>query len=362
MKQERVLLGMSGGIDSSMSAWYLQQRGYEVVGITFNTVSPLSSPDSLHFIQEAKSLAKKLNFEHHVLDVYDDFKTDVIDYFVDEYLKGRTPNPCIRCNETIKWKLLLEESERLNCDKIATGHYVDIIEEKGIFYIKKGLDSNKDQSYFLWNLSQEILSKCIFPLGKSLKPDVKAKAHELGFKVIADKKESMGVCFLQGEDYRQFIQNLRPNLKDKLANGKIKNTKGETIGTHEGFPFYTIGQKRGLKLTQNQGEYVAKIIADSNTLITSPKKSLFSNQLKLNTYLINNPNFAENKANVDLRIRGLDTVPPTPGSIHLISNELHVEFNTPVWALTPGQSVVFYQNNLVVGGGIVDDFCLIDEA
>jgi len=354
MSKKRVLLGMSGGVDSSMSAWYLQQQGFEVVGITFNTLSPITTEESLHFIHEAKKLAQSLNFEHHTLDVYSDFKKEVIDYFVNEYLAGKTPNPCIRCNETIKWKLLFEQSESLNCDYISTGHYVSTIEEDGVYYIKKGIDSSKDQSYFLWNLPQNILKKCIFPLGNKPKAQVKEKANELGFKSMATKKESMGVCFLQGSDYRDFINNWRPEIKSRLANGSILNKQGEVIGSHDGFPYYTIGQKRGLNLTSNQGECVAEILPEANQLVTAPKNTLYSNHLQISDYMMNHPDFLSEKQQVYIRIRGLDCVPPTPGTIFLENKLLQVNFSEPVWAITPGQSVVFYQEDRVVGGGIVD--------
>ncbi len=356
MAKTRVLLGMSGGVDSSMSAWYLQQMNYEVIGITFNTLSPISSDNSHQYIREAKELADKLNIEHHVVDVYDDFKSSVIDYFVDEYLKGRTPNPCIRCNETIKWKLLYEESSRLNCDKIATGHYVRLFQENNISFIQKGIDPVKDQSYFLWNLPQHILNKCIFPLGNFIKSDVKEKARSLGFNQMAGKKESMGVCFLQGEDYRSFIGRLKPEINDHLANGIVKNSNGEIIGEHEGFPLYTIGQKRGLNLNKNHGECVAEIDAQNNILITAPKNTLYSDSLKITNYILCDNKQVSDSLNVDIRIRGLDAVPPTPGNITIKNGVLNVVFNTPVWALTPGQSIVFYINDIVIGGGIVDEF------
>ncbi len=354
-KRERVLLGMSGGVDSSMCAWYLLQEGYEVVGITFNTVSPLSSPDSTKFIDDAKKLASQLQIEHHVIDVYNDFKSNVIDYFLDEYLLGRTPNPCIRCNETIKWKLLVEEAEKLQCDKIATGHYVRLHKDQDVFYIQKGIDPTKDQSYFLWNLPQATLKRCVFPLGNFTKSQVKEKAKELGFVSRSQKKESMGVCFLQGTDYRDFIDEQIPDLRNKLSNGKIVNHKGEHIGSHEGFPYYTIGQKRGLQLNNNQGECVAKIDASNNVLITAPKNSLFQDHLVLNEFFFNDDRFLNTKKYVDIRIRGLDAVPPTPGKITIKNNDLHIYFDTPVWAITPGQSIVFYEEDYVVGGGIVDE-------
>ncbi len=356
MGKTRVLLGMSGGVDSSMSAWYLQQMNYEVVGITFNTLSPMSSNKSHDYIQEAKDLAQRLNIEHHVMDVYNDFKASVIDYFVDEYLNGRTPNPCIRCNETIKWKLLYEESERLHCDKIATGHYVRLHQQNNISYIQKGVDPVKDQSYFLWNLPQHVLNKCVFPLGNFLKSEVKEKARDLGFNHMAGKKESMGICFLQGENYRDFITRLKPEINQQLAEGTVKNQQGESIGKHDGFPLYTIGQKRGLYLDKNQGECVAKIDAQNNILVTAPKNTLYSDTLSIENFVLCDSGNIDEDLFVDIRIRGLDAVPPTPGKISISDKELNVSFDKPVWALTPGQSIVFYTNDIVIGGGIVDHF------
>ncbi len=358
MNNEKVLLGMSGGVDSSMSAWYLLQQGYKVIGVTFNTVSPISSNKSLQFITEAKDMALKLGIEHHIIDVYDKFKTEVVDYFVNEYLTGRTPNPCIRCNETIKWKLLFELSQELGCSKIATGHYVTVVNSNGYYHIKKGIDPNKDQSYFLWNLSQDILEKCIFPLGELLKKQVKEKALELGYDKVSYKKESMGVCFLNGKDYRDFINELKPHLKKDLAQGNIFNENGEKIGTHDGFPYYTIGQKRGLNLTKNHGECVAQIDAKNNRLITARKDELYSSHLVIKNFLIFNPNYLNQSRKVKIRIRGLDAVPPTDGELFIVNNKLHVNFSEPVWALTPGQSIVFYEMDMVVGGGIVDQIQL----
>ncbi|WP_282038051.1 tRNA 2-thiouridine(34) synthase MnmA [Saccharicrinis aurantiacus] len=352
--RKRVLLGMSGGVDSSMCAWYLQQMNFEVVGITFNTLSPLSSEKSTQFIQDAKDLAAKLKIEHHTIDVYDDFKREIIDYFVDEYAQGRTPNPCVRCNVTIKWKLLLEYATTYNCDKIATGHYVDIAVRNEFYHIKKGQDPSKDQSYFLWNLSQEILSRCVFPLAKYNKKEVKLKAAELGFARVSTKKESMGVCFLQGEDYRDYIKTNKPESTGNIP-GCIVNESGEKIGTHEGVAHYTIGQKRGLNLEQNHGEYVAKINANENTLITSPKNKLMSDSIIIDDFMSCDPNYFNRVQKADARIRGLDAVAPTPCTINKVENKLHIKFSEPVWALTPGQSVVFYKNDIVMGGGFVNE-------
>ncbi len=352
----RVLLGMSGGVDSFMAAWHLLQQGYEVVGITLNTISPLSSPDSKSFTLEAEKLAAKLGIVLYVKDVYDTFKKEVIDYFVNEYMSGRTPNPCVRCNETIKWKIFGEEAERLGCDMIASGHYARVIEKEGYYYIQKGEDAVKDQSYFLWNLPQKILSKCVFPLGKMEKKEVKQKALELGFTTLAGKKESMGVCFLKGSDYRLFMETIKPELKQKLQKGEVLNSQGDIIGTHDGFPNYTIGQKRGLNLYRNHGECVARIDPENNSLYTAPKNTLFSSHLAIQKFMINNPAFLATPQTVDIRIRGLDCVPPTPGTIELKNEELHIEFKEPVWALTPGQSIVFYKDDAVVGGGIMERF------
>lgn len=232
---------------------------------------------------------------------------------------------------------------------------MNITEKEGFYHIQKGKDPSKDQSYFLWNLPQSILSRCIFPLGSFLKSEVKDKAAKLGFQSIVKKRESMGVCFLQGQDYRSYINDMRPELKNKLKNGEVWNSTGNKIGTHDGFPYYTIGQKRGINLQADHGEYVAKIDAANNRLITAPKNTLFTKHLMIHTYLTSNPSFLQGPQQVDLRIRGLDAVPPTPGTIELIDKELHIHFSNPVWALTPGQSIVFYQDNIVVGGGIVDN-------
>ncbi len=356
MSKKKVLLGMSGGVDSSMTAWFLLQQGFEVIGVTFNIVSPLSSISSKDFIIEAKSLADKLHFHHYVFDAYEDFQNSVVKYFTDEYLAGRTPSPCIHCNNTIKWKFLYEEAKRLGCDYISTGHYVRLTNKNNIYHIQKGIDPLKDQSYFLWNLPQHILQKCIFPLGSKNKKEVKQKALELGYKNISHKKESMGVCFLQGQNYRDFLLSTDNKSHKNMSEGVVKNRLGETIGTHDGIALYTIGQKRGLQLNKNQGEYVATLDAQNNIITTSPKKELHSSSLKINDYSFANPNYLDFPKEVDIRIRGYDCVPPTPGTIEIINQQLVVHFNTPVWAITPGQSVVFYEDSdIVVGGGIVDE-------
>ncbi len=356
MRKKKVLLGMSGGVDSSMTAWYLLQQGFEVIGVTFNIVSPLSSDTSKDFIVEAKTLAEKLHFHHYVFDAYEEFQRSVVKYFTDEYLAGRTPSPCIHCNNTIKWKFLYEEAERLGCDYISTGHYVRLIKRNEDYHIQKGIDPLKDQSYFLWNLPQYILKKCIFPLGSKMKKDVKQKALELGFRNISHKKESMGVCFLQGQNYRDFL--LATNMKShkNMTKGIVKNSSGETIGTHEGVALYTIGQKRGLQLSKNQGEYVATLDGKNNIITTAMKEELHSSSLKINDYSFANPNYLNSPKEVDIRIRGYDCVPPTPGTIKLLDQQLVVHFSNPVWAITPGQSIVFYEySDIVVGGGIVDE-------
>lgn len=348
----RVLLGMSGGIDSTIAIHYLQNAGFEVVGLTLdirlNNNTPISN------VQKAKHLATKLNIEHHVVNVSEIFKKEVIDYFTGEYLQARTPSPCLICNNKIKFQFLYDYSLKLNCDKIATGHYVNIDTIDGIYYISKGIDKQKDQSYFLWNIGQEILKKCVFPLGNMHKKDILKQAKSMNLHYDIDARESMSVCFLRGNDYRDFLDEQFPDLRQTLKDGKILNEKGEIMGSHTGYPYYTVGQKRGLNLKEGiTGQYVAQIDSASNTLITKPKHEITSSCIICTDYYFNDINYLNTPQKVNIRIRGFDYKEPTPGLIKIHENKLQINFETPVWAATPGQAIVFYVGNRVVGGAIV---------
>ncbi len=346
--KQRVLLGMSGGMDSSMSAVLLQQQGYEVIGATLLT----HTDENNESIIAAKDLAEKRGIEHCLVDCRKTFKDEVIAYFADEYIKGRTPNPCIRCNETIKWKYLLDMAEELNCQHIATGHYVRKATLKGVHYIQKGIDPAKDQSYFLWNLSQKVIEKALFPLGILHKKEVRELARSLGYTNIADQKESMGVCFLSGTDYREYLSGLLVDNHPALSPGPVVDRENKVLGQHDGFSFYTIGQRRGIEGIA-KGKCVVAIDADNKTLIAGKREELMAQSVELQDYYITPDTELWTSQKLFIRIRGLDSVPGYSGMVELNGNNLLVNFDDDVWALTPGQSVVFYTNDILIGGGIV---------
>ena len=348
MTKQRVLLGMSGGMDSSMSAVLLQQKGYEVIGATLLTHTDAHT-DS---IVSAQALAAKRGIEHHLIDCRVAFKDEVIAYFADEYTKGRTPNPCIRCNETIKWKYLLELAEELDCQHISTGHYVRRSTLNNIHYIKKGVDPAKDQSYFLWNLSQKVIAKALFPLGELRKAEVRELARKLGYTDIADKKESMGVCFLSGTDYREYLTQLLPKDHPALASGPVVDENNKVLGQHDGYPFYTIGQRRGIEGVA-KGKCVVAIDAERKTLIAGNREALMAKSVSLKEALLTTDVSLWQNQKVFVRIRGLDSVPGYWATVNYSNNTLVVHFDNEVWALTPGQSVVAYHHDMLIGGGIV---------
>jgi tRNA-uridine 2-sulfurtransferase len=344
-KNIRILLGMSGGLDSTMSALLLKNAGYEVIGITLKTwhLSPKMHELDL---EKASDLAGQMDIEHHILDISKVFKRKVVDYFCNEYLRGRTPNPCNRCNPLVKWPFLIEMADTFNCEHIATGHYVQKVEKNGVWYIKKGLDFSKDQSYFLWNLNQEVLRRAMFPLGKLNKADVRKLALKHGLHETANQPESMGVCFLDGTNYHDFLQQ-----ETSITTGDIVDEAGTILGQHPGIPFFTIGQKKGLGLS-DKDYFVKQLDSKSNRIIVSKTASLATTSLLLNSFHLSRPLNRDEKADVAIRIRGIDKVPPIPGNIKKEFNGLRVNFYEPAWGITPGQSIVFYKDDLVIGGGI----------
>ena len=349
---------MSGGTDSSVTAMLLQQKGYEVVGVSlwfWNSPNEDSNNQELpHFIVDAQQLAKKLSIEHHVIDARDEFKDVVIGQFLQEYLNGRTPSPCIHCNPNLKWRLLLDKADQLGANYIATGHYIQILEEEGIFYIHKGDDPAKDQSYFLWNLNQEILSRTLTPLGAFTKPEVREMATDFGHKKVASKKESMGICFLDGMDYRDFLKQEIGDVDEKIGKGKIVDVDGKELGCHDGYPYYTIGQKRGLELKEKTGLMVSRIDADSNTLVLEKREQLNKTEFGVSDYYLNNEDDM-NSSEITTIVRGLGLNPEGYSKLTIIDeNSLKVELENPAWAIAPGQPVAFYIGNKLIGGGFAE--------
>jgi tRNA-specific 2-thiouridylase len=349
MMKQKVLLGMSGGIDSSVAAMLLLHKGYEVIGLTLVT----HGSETEHGGMDAVKLASDLGIEHHLADCRSDFKTHVIDYFTNSYINGQTPNPCVRCNEVLKWKWLYEWSLKLACDLIATGHYVRQVIHHDQCYIQKGTDPAKDQSYFLWNLNQDLLQKATFPLGSLTKTEVKQLAAKFGFPTLSKKKESMGVCFLQNSNYRSYLKQHLPSDHRALQKGSVINLENEIIGEHEGYVNYTLGQKKHLDNIK-RNHCVVKIIPEKNQIVVGPKDQLLKQTIQLSQFRLTTDKTLWQGQDIFIRIRGIDSAPGYHGRLLPEGENLTVWFNEPVWALTPGQSIVLYQNDWVIGGGIVD--------
>lgn len=357
-EKKKVLVGMSGGIDSSAVCMLLQDQGYEVLGITLRMwdipshFSTLGQKEPDHVL-EARSLAERLAIPHYTLDVRDEFRKTVVQSFINEYLRARTPNPCVMCNLYFKWKYLLDEADRLECDYIATGHYARITQNMNRYILEKGLDPKKDQSYFLWRLGQKELSRTLFPLGNITKEEIKTYVLQKGFKEKVEKKESMEVCFIEN-DYRDFLLQQIPNLNEVVGKGFFVDKKGKKLGLHKGFPFYTIGQRKGLEIALGHPAYVIKINPYKNTIRLGDKEDLLTTEMLVESPVINIPIDQISDREIQIRIRYRS--PAIRGTLFLTDdNYIVVKFKEPVSAVTPGQSAVFYSGNQVIGGGIISD-------
>jgi len=356
-KKGRVLVAMSGGIDSSVAAVMLHEQGYEVIGMTMKTWDYSSSGGSkketgccsLDSINDARNIAVDLGFPHYILDIREEFGDYVINHFTSEYLEGRTPNPCVLCNTHIKWDALLRRADKLGCDFIATGHYAKVREENGRYVISRGKDLNKDQSYALWGVSQESLSRTILPLGDLTKDEIREMALERGFVDLVNKPESYEICFVPDNDYRGFLKRRVEGLEEKVAGGEFVLEDGTVAGTHEGYPFYTVGQRKGLNLALGYPVYVTEIQKDKNRVVLGTfdelsRDGMYVNQLKLSKYT-----GLKGKMDTITKVRYNDQ--GTPAVIEQIGDTIKVFFGKGVSAIAPGQAAVFYEGDDVVGGG-----------
>jgi tRNA-specific 2-thiouridylase len=360
-KKGKVLLAMSGGLDSSVAAILLQEQGFEVIGITlklwtYDATCSLSSSHTaccdVDAINDARNIAVRLAMAHYVLDYTEKFKTTVIQNFIDEYLRARTPNPCVLCNIHLKWNALLEKAQELGCDYLATGHYAIINQQNGRYFISKAKDCQKDQSYVLWGLSQEHLAKTIFPIGNYTKDEIRRKADRLGFERIASKRESYDICFIADNNYRTFLQQHVPHLDRLCPAGNFINTDGIIVGKHQGYPFYTIGQRKGLRIALGKPKYVCKINTQTNEITLGDKEDTLANRLVIRDYNLGKyaaiPSDFEGETKIRYRDKG------QVAKVYQHEDHLEVIFQTSVSAITPGQSAVIYEKDDVVAGGIIN--------
>lgn len=356
-KDKRVLVGMSGGIDSSAACIMLQEQGYEVVGVTMRTwdiPSHFSSPEQEQpdEIVEAQAVAARLGIEHHVADVREEFRKVIVQYFIDEYMRGRTPNPCVMCNPLFKERILCEWADRTGCQWIATGHYCQIEKRNGHCYIVTGDDATKDQSYFLWKLPQEILERMLLPLGGMTKETVREYLAQKGFEAKAKGGESMEICFID-KDYRDFLREHCPDIDKRIGPGWFVDSKGLKLGQHKGFAYYTIGQRKGLGIALGEPAYVLKINPEKNTVMLGN-----ADQLKTEYMLVEPPvapDIEELLTCLNLSVRIRYRSRPIPCQVLQLPDNsyLLVKFATEASAITPGQSAVFYDGNRVLGGGFI---------
>jgi tRNA-uridine 2-sulfurtransferase len=361
MSKGKVLVAMSGGIDSSVTALMLHEAGYDVIGITMKTWDYAASGGSkketgccsLDSINDARTLAVDNGFPHYILDIRGEFGEHIINNFVEEYLAGRTPNPCVLCNTHIKWEALLKRADQLGCDFIATGHYAQVREENGRYVISRGLDENKDQSYVLWGLSQDSLKRTIFPLGKYRKAEIRQMAKDAGYEELANKNESYEICFIPDNDYRAFLKRKMPELEEQVDGGDFVFLDGTVVGKHRGYPFYTIGQRKGLEIAFGEPMFVLQIVPETNTVVIGTKEQLERQTMYVRDYnLVKYGSLPAEGFTALVKIRYKDA-----GTLATITEEngkIKVLFHSSVSGVAPGQSAVFYEGSDLVGGGFID--------
>lgn len=356
----KVLVAMSGGIDSTVTALMLNDAGYEVIGITMKTWDYAASGGgkketgccNIDSFNDARMAAVQHGFPHYILDIRDEFGDFVIDNFVDEYLAGRTPNPCVMCNTHIKWRALLKRADALDCEFIATGHYGKINRhDNDRYYISKAIDETKDQSYVLWGLQQDLLSRTLLPLGPYRKTEIRQMALDYGYPELAKKSESYEICFVPDNDYRGFLKRKVEGLEERVAGGNFVDKDGKILGKHKGYPFYTIGQRKGLDITFGKPVYVTGIDPDSNTVVLGDEEDLNRPEM-----LVTKLNWLKYDGITDgmeaiTKIRYKDK--GTLSNLYNHEKGIRVHFFEDAKGIAPGQSAVFYEGDDVVGGGVI---------
>ncbi|MFA5165099.1 MAG: tRNA 2-thiouridine(34) synthase MnmA [Candidatus Omnitrophota bacterium] len=343
---KRVVVAMSGGVDSSVAAFLLKEQGFEVIGLTMRLWA-----DNRRAVADAKRVAAKLGIPHHVIDLRREFERDVIRYFCSEYIKGRTPNPCVVCNRMIKFGKLLEKAKMLGADLLATGHYARIGRDAASarFYIRQAADKSKDQSYFLFDLGQRQLARLSFPLGELEKSEVKRIAKSAGLKAVQDKPESQDICFITRKGYREFISGRVKGIRP----GRVVDTRGKYMGTHKGIAFYTIGQREGLGIAAGKPIYVVKLNPRRNEVVVGDAAEVKGRELTAKNIRwmyragLSRPVRAQAKIRYNHWKSACRITP-------LSSRRVKAVFDEPQHAITPGQALVVYDGEKILGGGWIE--------
>jgi len=343
MPQKQVAVAMSGGMDSSVAAALLKSQGYQVIGVTMQLLSDYGDKSA----EQAKQIVKSLGIPHHVTDFSELFSRKVITPFCTEYGRGRTPNPCIACNQYIKFGLLLNKVRQMGADYLATGHYARVEPCPSGYRLLKAIDHSKDQSYFLYTLGQEQLRYLLLPMGNLYKSQARRMARELGLANTATRYESQDICFIPDNNYRSFIAEHIPSQP-----GDIIDTDGKILGKHKGLAHYTVGQRQGLGLASDKRLYVLKLDAKSNRLVVGSHDQLSSNKLVASQLNWISGKAPEDSSDITAKVRYKS--PETAASLHLNNGTAEVRFSQPQWAIAPGQAIVFYQGEAVSGGGIIE--------
>ena len=351
-----VVVAMSGGVDSSLTAALLLRKGYDVIGVTMRLWDNDAEDEvnrgccSLESVNDAKRVAYTIGIPHYTLNFKDVFKKKVVDYFIAEYGRGRTPNPCIACNRYMKFDYLLRRTAELGGKFLATGHYAQIEydQERKRYILRKGVDASKDQSYVLYHLNQQSLQHFMFPLGKINKTETRQMARDLGLSV-AEKKDSQEICFIPDNDYKGFLCEMNPQA---FLPGDFVDTKGRIIGRHHGLPNYTVGQRKGLGIMASEPLYVVALKPERNQVVLGTSREVFSSELiaEDTNYILLDELTQPMTVKAKIRYGAKEDealISPLP------EGKVHVEFVKPQRAVTPGQSVVFYQDDIVVGGGVI---------
>ena len=352
-KKREIVVGMSGGVDSTVAVYLLQQEGYKVLGVTLQLADNFLHDKSkqAQVIQRAKNVCDRFGIEHLVVDQTQQFYRCVVNYFADAYFNGSTPNPCVQCNFHLKWDALLKIANERGIEKIATGHYAKIQKDGDHYALLKGIDMNKDQSYFLWRLTQAQLARTVFPLGDIKKSEIKAIAEKLGLPQ-SNQAESQDVCFIPDNDYKSFLKKYFPERLNKIMPGNFVDMEGTIIGQHQGYYQFTIGQRKGLGIAMGEPVYVREIIPASNTVVIGrhmDMEDLGCTIADMNWLDGSMPKEAcEVLVKVRYRNKGVHArMEP------LKNDQCHLIFTETVTAVTPGQSAVLYNGEKVLGGGVI---------